>query len=79
MIAGGIGSVAIACAINLSSTNSGACQYEAEDIPPVVTAATTVELRRAPHFADGDDKRFVQQTARFQILDQRRETLVELR
>ena len=58
--------------------HAAAGQQGAADLRPVVAAGVLVDARRAAELAPGDHRHVVEHAARFQVVDQGAERLVEL-
>ena len=74
-----IGPLAIAGTIDLSRGNAGTGHGKTENRPPVIASARRVDLRRATELADRHHQGLIEQSTRFQVFDQCRESNVELR
>src|SRR5258707_14089587 len=81
-----VGAEPIGFAVCLAGPNSAAGDQARVTVGPVVAAAGTdivgcrcADLRRAPEFADRDDKRLFEQSTLMHVFDQCRERMVEHR
>jgi hypothetical protein len=68
----------IGCADHLTVAKTTSCQQSATDLRPVIAAGFGIDAWCASEFAPRDDSHILVESPHMQILDQRREALIEL-
>src|SRR5215467_13804765 len=64
--------VSVGGAIERAALDAAAGHENGETVGPVIAPAIRIDLRRAPHLAQHDHQRLVEQAALLQVLQQRR-------